>query len=180
MTCIIGYIEKGEAYIGGDSAGVAGLGLSIRKDPKVFKIGDRFLIGFTTSFRMGQLLMTKLNPPEQNSKQTDYQYMVTTFIDEVIKVFRENGYLIKDKEVVSGGTFIVAYNSQLYHIGSDFQVGQHYADFICCGCGDDIASGAMSILTGLKMKPEEKVTRALKTASSYSAGVHPPFNIIKL
>jgi hypothetical protein len=36
MTCIVGLVDKGDVYIGGDSAGVAGLSLSIRADEKVF------------------------------------------------------------------------------------------------------------------------------------------------
>ena len=38
MTCIAAIAEKGKVYIGGDSAGVAGLDLTIRADEKVFKI----------------------------------------------------------------------------------------------------------------------------------------------
>ena len=49
-------------YIGGDRAGVAGLSLTVRADEKVFQNGE-FLMGFTTSFRMGQLLRYSLKPP---------------------------------------------------------------------------------------------------------------------
>ena len=45
MTCIIGLVENSKVYIGGDSAGVAGYGLSVRADEKVFKKGD-FIFGF--------------------------------------------------------------------------------------------------------------------------------------
>jgi len=54
MTCIAGFVNKNEVWIGGDSAGVAGYNLRIRKDTKVFKVNGRFLIGYTNSFRMGQ------------------------------------------------------------------------------------------------------------------------------
>lgn len=59
MTCIIGLIKNKKVYIGGDSAGVDGLNITIRKDSKVFKI-NKFIIGYTSSFRMGQLLRFKL------------------------------------------------------------------------------------------------------------------------
>ena len=37
MTCIVGLLDaNGDIYMGGDSAGVGGLSLTIRKDPKVF------------------------------------------------------------------------------------------------------------------------------------------------
>lgn len=41
--------------MGCDSAGVGGWHLQLRADPKVFHVGH-FLIGYTDSFRMGQLL----------------------------------------------------------------------------------------------------------------------------
>lgn len=55
MTCIVGLVENNKVYIGGDSAGVAGLSLMKRADEKVFK-KDEFIFGFTSSFRMGQLI----------------------------------------------------------------------------------------------------------------------------
>ena len=54
MTCIVGLINKENksVTIGGDSSGLAGSDLTIRKDPKVFKNGD-FIFGCTSSsFRM--------------------------------------------------------------------------------------------------------------------------------
>ena len=55
MTCIVGLIDGRRVWMGGDSAGVSGLDITVRADAKVFRNGD-FLIGFTSSFRMGQLL----------------------------------------------------------------------------------------------------------------------------
>lgn len=48
MTCIVGYFDKKtkKVTIGGDSAGVSGLHITIRKDPKVFRVGE-FIIGCT-------------------------------------------------------------------------------------------------------------------------------------
>jgi ATP-dependent protease HslVU (ClpYQ) peptidase subunit len=68
MTCIVGVNHNGNIYIGGDSAGVAGLQLQIRSDEKVFLTGD-FIMGFTTSFRMGQLLRYAFSPPEHSQKK---------------------------------------------------------------------------------------------------------------
>ena len=69
MTCIVGYLDKKtkKVTIGGDSAGVAGLDITIRKDEKVFKV-DNFIIGCTSSFRMIQLLRFSFKPPEIKQK----------------------------------------------------------------------------------------------------------------
>ena len=50
MTAIAAIVQDNVVYIGGDSAGVGGYSLEVRKDPKVFITGP-FVMGFTTSFR---------------------------------------------------------------------------------------------------------------------------------
>src|SRR5271166_2425691 len=106
MTAIVGLVDNGDVYIGGDSAGVAGLSLSIRSDEKVFGNGP-FLCGFTSSFRMGQLLRYKFSPPAQTVHQNDMEYMVTSFIDACRQCFSANGY--GDEKATVGGTFLVGY-----------------------------------------------------------------------
>ena len=55
MTCIVGLIHEDKVYIGADSAGAANGNITIRKDKKVFKVGE-FIFGCTSSFRMIQLI----------------------------------------------------------------------------------------------------------------------------
>jgi ATP-dependent protease HslVU (ClpYQ) peptidase subunit len=172
MTCIIGVAEKGNVYIGGDSAGVAGLSILIRNDEKVFHNGP-FIMGFTSSFRMGNLLRYKFDPPKQTVAKDDMRYMVTDFIDAVKKCFTENSYGKPD----SGGAFMVGYNGQLYEINDDFQVGLNSNSMSCLGCGRDIAYGALFATKG--KKPEERIKIALEAAVFHNAGVRPPFKIVK-
>ena len=84
MTCIVGIAEGGTVWIGGDSAGVetGSLGLVARSDKKVFRNGN-FVMGFTSSFRMGQLLAYKLSPPKRHADDDVMAYMVNDFIDAV-------------------------------------------------------------------------------------------------
>jgi ATP-dependent protease HslVU (ClpYQ) peptidase subunit len=175
MTCIVGLVDKGDVYIGGDSAGVAGLSLSIRADEKVFGNGP-FIMGFTSSFRMGQLLRYKFAPPAQTIHQDDMEYMVTSFIDAARTCFSQNGF--GDKDATIGGTFLVGYKSKLYTVESDYQVGIPKITFDAVGCGSDLALGAMYATEG--MSPEDRINTALSAASSFSAGVAPPFIILKL
>ena len=57
MTYIVWFLDKKQkkVIIGGDSAGVAGLNITVRKDVKVFEVGE-FVIGCTSSFRMMQII----------------------------------------------------------------------------------------------------------------------------
>ncbi len=175
MTCVIGLVDKGDVYIGADSAGVAGLSISIRTDEKVFGNGP-FIIGGTSSFRMLQLLRYKFSPPAQTVHQDDMEYMVTSFIDSVRQCFCANGF--GDKDATIGGTFLVGYKGKLYTIQGDHQVGMQAIPYDAVGCGADLALGAMFATEGLG--PEERLNIALSAASTFSAGVCPPFTILKL
>jgi len=54
MTCIVGIAQEGKVWIGADSAAVSGQDIRATALRKVFRRGQ-FLIGYTSSFRMGQL-----------------------------------------------------------------------------------------------------------------------------
>ena len=159
MTCIIGFIKNKKVYIGGDSAGVGGLDVTLRRDSKVFKNGN-FIMGYTSSFRMGQLLRFKLKVKDQIEKQTDYEYMCTTFIDAVRKCLKENAYTTIDDNVERIGIFLVGYNEKLYKIEGDLQVGESYDNFNSVGCGEDYAKGAMEILTKSKQSPRQIIKKS--------------------
>lgn len=181
MTCIAGLIHKDKVYIGGDSAGVANYDLKIRNDKKVFRNGD-FIMGFTTSFRMGQLLQYKFHPPtlfnEDGSSKDINKYMVTDFVDAVRQCLKDGGYAAKVNEEESGGTFLVGYKDRLFSIEADYQVGEFIDGIMAVGCGDDIALGSLYTTAKIDMNPEERIHMALEAAERYSAGVRSPFNII--
>lgn len=170
MTVIIGLVEKGKVYMAGDSAGVAGLDITIRDDVKVFKRHE-FIIGGCGSFRMIQILRFRFDPPKQVMGQSDYEYMVTDFIDGCRKCFSDNGF--GDKDATKGGKFLVGYKGVLYSIDCDHQVGVVNTQYDACGCGDAYAKGALFASVG--KPPKERLKMALEAAAHFSAGVCAPF-----
>ena len=177
MTCIVGYKKDGIVYIGADSAGVAGLDVETRVDPKVFRVNE-FIIGCTTSFRMIQLLRYSLVLPELKADADIYKYMCTEFVDAVRDCFERGGYLGMDKESrEDGGTFIVGVRDRMFTVGDDFQIGEMQDPYDSVGCGESYAIGAMEgvLKSGVSWSPEEIVTAALETAAKRSGGVLPPF-----
>ena len=89
-------LEIGTANIvlGGDSAGSAGPELRIRADPKVFLVGG-YAIGFTTSFRMGQILRFGLElpePPAASNTEEIERFLVTTFVPTVRQAYADHGF----------------------------------------------------------------------------------------
>ena len=175
MTCIVGIVDKGKVYMGGDSAGISGSDLTIREDKKIFKNGD-FLFGFTSSFRMGQLIEYKFIPPKISELSID-RYMVTEFIDALRICLKDGGYAKKKDEIEEGGEFLVGYRGRLFKICSDYQVAKTVLSFDACGCGASYALGALYIMTQMSISPENKIEKALLTAQQFSCGVREPFHI---
>jgi len=179
MTCIIGLVQGGMVWMGGDSAGVAKLDIRSRKDTKVFEVDGRFLIGYTSSFRMGQLLRFGFSPPEQEGNVDDYEYMCTKFIDAARKRLKDGGYVkVKDSRE-EGGVFLVGYKGRLYQIDDDFQVGETLDGFDAVGCGSDYALGSLYSNKN-NLDPKWSILEALKVAEHFSAGVRRPFVVKRL
>ena len=183
MTCIVGIIEKEKVWIGGDSAGTNDSFYQVkRKDPKVFIHGP-FIMGFTTSYRMGQILMfDKTFPLPKHPKGMDtYEFMVTTFIKSLRKAFKKEGYIQKTKDGEDqGGTFLVGYKGSLYEIQGDFQVSVSMHSYSAVGCGRELALGSLHATTHFfkSMKPKESIENALDAACEFSAGVSGPYVIL--
>ena len=176
MTCIVGLVHEGVVYIGGDSAGVGGMSLTVRADEKVFQNGE-FLMGFTTSFRMGQLLRYSLKPPRRHPDDDIHQYMVVDFVNAVRECLKAGGYASKEDEVESGGTFLVGYAGHLFTVNSDYQVGIPEDGFAAVGSGQDISRGALFATQG-QATPRDRVLTALRSAERFNAGVRGPFHIL--
>lgn len=176
MTCIVGLEHKGKVYIGGDSAGVAGYNITIRADQKVFSNGPT-LMGFTSSFRMGQLLQYDLKIPKHKKSQTDMEYLVVSFVTEVRECFKNGGVLEKHNNVESCGIWLLGYNSKLYEISSDFQVGRSTNGYQATGSGQHVALGSLYATKEMKL-PVQRILLALEAASFHNAGVAAPFLVL--
>lgn len=178
MTCIVGLVTEGKVFMGGDSAGVGGYSLTVRADEKVFVKGE-FIMGFTSSFRMGQLLRYKLDIPYHKPEIETYEYMVTEFVEAVRSCLKTGGFARSENGEERGGTFLVGYRGELFMIDGDFQVGKPMHDYDAVGCGSDIAKGSLFTSGRLAdVGPQERIRDALRAAEQFSAGVRGPFNIV--
>lgn len=184
MTCIVGYIDKQNKimYMGGDSAGVDDLNLVLRKDTKVF-IKEQMIFGYTSSFRMGQLLRFRLKIPQYCTNIDIYEYMCTDFIDAVRQCLKENGYSKIENNNERIGTFLVAFQGHLFCIEDDLQVEELINNYNACGCGKNFAISSIRTLDNYSKElytAEEIINTALHLAEDFSAGVRQPFIIQKL
>lgn len=172
MTCIVGLVDKGHVYIGGDSAGAdAWWNLTIRRDPKVFVSGP-YVVGFTDSFRMGQVLRYQADLPEPPPDRDLMRHMVVDFIGSARKALNDAGFAKHENARETGGSFLVGVRGRLFRIDSDYQVGESARGFYAIGGGATYALGALAISKG---RPKSRITQALQVAERFSAGVAGPF-----
>ena len=176
MTCVIGLVHGGKVYMAADSASGQDDSWQVRKTllHKVFQAGE-FLIGYTTSFRMGQLLQYNFHPMPQPEGQADLEYMATAFIDAVRAVMKTGGLAEIDKGVESAGSFMVGYRGSLYTVGRDYQVNQVADGFDSIGSGSSYALGAMLALAD--KPPPERLLCSLECAAALCGNVCGPFII---
>ncbi|WP_433225546.1 hypothetical protein [Actinomadura formosensis] len=173
MTAIVGLATAGAVHLGGDSAGVAGYSLTVRADAKVFATGP-YVMGFTSSFRMGQLLRWSLKPPEPDTSDLE-RFMATAFVDAVRATLRDGGWLRKDHDQEEGGTFLVGVRGRLFCVQDDFQVAEAADGYAAVGCGAGIALGALYATARARRTPHARLGLALEAAERFSAGVRGPF-----
>lgn len=173
MTCIVGIQHADGVSIGGDSAGSNGWHISIRGDQKVFTRGP-YVMGFTTSFRMGQLLRYRLDVGAPDTWDVD-RFMATTFMDAVRECLKVGGFAtVKDGAEV-GGQFLVGVGRRLYVIDADYQIGLPQDGYAAVGSGYMAALGALHATDGQPV--DDRITAALKAAAHTTVGVQPPFVI---
>jgi len=175
MTCIVAIVgESGKVIMGADSAGVGGYSIQDRIDPKIYKVG-KMLIGYTSSYRMGQLLGYSLNLPKHKKSMTTEQYMNTLFINEVRNCFAAGGFMTLNAGQEKGGTFIVGYRGRIFSVEDDYQIGETRENYASVGCGADIALGSLHTTEDMDILSLDRLSLSLKAAANFSAGVNPPF-----
>jgi ATP-dependent protease HslVU (ClpYQ) peptidase subunit len=176
MTCIIGLKENDNVWIGADKSSVSGYLMQSTKLDKVFRKGE-YVIGYTSSFRMGQLLQYVINLPEPPEK-VDVGFMVLEFVETIRKGFKEYGYSTIDNNEESGGTFIVGVKNQLFEVDNDYQVNYSDNNYLACGAGVYYALASMEALKGLA--PEKRIAESMRIAGKFSTSVLPEHTIIKV
>lgn len=183
MTCIVGIVENGTVVLGGDSCGATtsngwlGGDQIVMQQPKVFTNGE-LVIGYTTSFRMGQLLRFSLAPPPAPSVDDVDRYIHVDVLNAIRKCFADGGFgTVKDVRTEGGGTFLLGYRGRLFKVQEDFAVLESETSYDACGGGAAYALGALHAMAGFGISAAVRISSALSAASYHSTGVKPPFHL---
>lgn len=183
MTCIVGITDPKtkKIYIGADSTASDGWRKSDLITPKVFILQNKFLIGFTTSFRMGQVLQYDFTPPPHKRGSSVDKYMVSVFIKALRKCYLDSGFASKNNEKERGGECLIGYKGHLFRIQDDYSVLEtlHYYDAV--GSGYLVALGSLyTSITNSKKSNKQKILIALEAATKHIATVGEPYTILEI
>lgn len=172
MTVVVGVIDGGQVHLGADSAATGRASQNIRLDSKVFRNGP-YVMGFTGSYRMGQLLNYKLRILETPDEADLHRFMATTFIDAVRQTLKDGGYATEKDGEERGGNFIVGVAGNLFEIQSDYQVSHQHGDFTAVGSGEDLALGSLASTGGQLVS--SRIDQALSAACRFNSTCREPF-----
>jgi hypothetical protein len=178
VTVIAGLVDGDTVVIGGDSAGLAGWSLSLRADTKVFTNGP-YVIGFSESFRLGQLMRHAFNAPALPTDVDVDRFMVTTWIDGLRSTLKSSGWARTDEGTEKAGAFLVAAGGRLWEAGDDLQLGVPLDGYAAVGCGANVALGSLHATRRTRMSAESRVRAALEASEHHSGGVRAPFTILR-
>lgn len=188
MTCIVGLVYEGNVYIGGDRLGSNGFIKHVGSQPKVFRNGD-FIFGYTTSFRMGQLLQHHWSQPIRSMGKTDESYIYVDVVESIRELYKDKQYDLKGNE---GGNILFGYNGKLYELQSDYAIIEHLDNCAAVGSGEYHAVAvaktlmdvnvmlSMESVEGLYYNAELIIQTAIETASYYVTSVGGGIDIVKL
>ncbi len=143
----------------------------------MFQVGP-YVMGFTTSYRMGQLLRYSLQVGEPDTWDVD-RFMSTTFIDAVRQCLNDGGYAKAEDGREEGGDFLVGIHGRLYVIGSDYQVGHTIAGYAAVGSGYLVALGSLHSTAQHPIDAHRRTVMALEAAVELTEGVRPPFTVVQ-
>ena len=180
MTCIVGIESKGCVWIGGDSASSDGYTVQISANDKVFRKGS-FLFGFTTSWRMGQIIQYCFQPPEHTASVSDMEYLVTQFIPALREKYEAEKWGRAENGRSEGGQFLLGYKDRLYQVQPDYHVHAATCEgdvYDSVGSGFQYALGSLYSTFG--KKPQDRIVTALTAAARHNAFVRGPFKTVCL
>jgi hypothetical protein len=179
MTCILAISNGKRVLIGGDTAGSAVDGKEVYSFPeasKIFVTGP-YAVGFTTSYRAGQILRYGVEWPEPPADAAALErFLVVDLVDALRGGLKAGGWERTHEGVVSGAQIVIGLGAAIFMVTQDYAVLP--MRFAAIGNGRLPAYGALHVTEGLEMPLSERAHLALQAAEAYVPGVRAPFSFV--
>jgi len=163
MTVIVGWRNKREAWIGGDSGAFdpEEVGAVCLTETKVWKT-DGYLIGAAGDFRLAEVAYD-------------------SSIGEPVKLRNHIEAWWKDMGQGEPNTnFLVVSTEGIWLIDSGFAVVRFKENYGATGAASLAAMSAMYALENVTLQGKERISIALKASAYHTASARPPFKILSI
>lgn len=183
MTCIVGIVSQNGVLLGADSLASSGSVKEEALTPKLTgivvsqavddhkSVPIKLGIGYTSSYRMGDLLKYSFDPPDIEKDQDANEYLVKLFIPELIACFDKHHFTKTSSGVKEGGEFLVALKNRLFIVQSDFSVLEPSAGYSSVGSGSTVALGALYACNAVNTPVSDAMSIVLAAASEFTTSV---------
>lgn len=179
MTCIVGVeTEDGGVVLGGDSAASGNDYTLEASNQKAFFVEDRpMAVGYTSSFRMGQILKRDFEPPEVGPDK--FKYVLKEVIPQIRSIMKEGGYSKIKSNREKSGLFLLAVEDKLFKVQGNFSVLDLAKPYTAIGSGFRHAYGSLHTTEGMDLDPKRRVELAISAAAETQDGVSLPIHTLR-
>ncbi len=176
MTCLIGFEQDGEAWIGGDSFFGSDKWRDVMDRPKIFSRG-KLLFAFSGNFYAGQIVETIPSFAAQRAREDDILYLIRAVASPIWKLHQE-----KEVAIVRGAddsfSALIGYNSRIYAMLDDYSIVRSKYGYMAIGIGEQYALGALAV-TG-HLKGQERAEAVLAASAKHCSLVCRPFHSVRI
>ncbi len=162
MTCIVGIVDEGKVYIGGDRGHSDNDVIVSSLAPKVFN-KSFYVIGYAGNTGIGQSVAYTFDAPTHRVNTDIYRYIYEFFIPALREHLKDQ---LSDKED-NQSSFILGIKGKLFEIDTgDFQCTE-YSE-VAIGSGAAYAYGSLHTTSNYDIPILDRVHIALDAAITYS------------
>jgi ATP-dependent protease HslVU (ClpYQ) peptidase subunit len=184
MTAIVGVIDDGHVYLGGDSLALDGVVCWQRRSPKVYRRGE-IVIGFSGAAVIMQHVLCILEWPVFHDTHEPLPWLVRHFLPALRSSLETHGQLGRATTEDCPGSdqmdanILIGMRGQLFDVTMSFGVTEVVEPYSAIGCGATPARAALHALTyAAPRAPIARLRIALETAAALVCSVRPPYHIV--
>lgn len=179
MTIVAGICREGRVLLGSDAAMATSDFIAAMAGSKLVELDtlrSKLALGYTTSFRFGQILQYEVSPPT-DSRNDAHEYLIRDFVPAVRTGLEGAGWLKKKDDREEIGDALIGYRGRLFALRSDLSVQETRDGLDAVGSGCAYAFGAMRAALALGVEPQRALVAGLDAAAHFNPYVLGPFDI---
>lgn len=179
MTVVVGLKAGRSIWMGSDSAATSDdFSKSNWQPKKIFILKNEFLIGYSSSFRAGQIIEHAFTPPDSGNLR-GMRYLTTKFIPAMIKTLEKQKFDLSEND----SEFLLGWRSKLYQVQCDFSLFESIDGYAAIGSGESYAVSALYTYKSLNIKgvqSKKYIEMALNAAANFNGAVSGPYYYEKI